>query len=229
LVKWTEVEVFRGVAGSSGLEPAFPEHRCQTATLLNGTALVFPIFAAEAALARFGLTEVALADRVGAEVGGGAVRGTAVGALTRAWSALSGLGAAFLTDERGGISFGTREVAETGAVAESVDVSAMAGYRSFPAAKRALGSPGQGNVFDNVVEQSQIGRSGFSPEEIHHPFNMNPVAAETNQLKANYYSTKQFFTNGGTVRDWLSGQSFADQYEFGMDVLIRVERGLPLP
>jgi len=36
-------------------------------------------------------------------------------------------------------------------------------------------------------------------------------------------------TGGGTVRDWLSGQSFADQYEFGMDVLRRIENGLPLP
>jgi len=104
-----------------------------------------------------------------------------------------------------------------------------AGYSSFSAAKTALGSPGKRNVFDHVVEQSQIGRSGFSPEEIHNPFNMNPVSAGTNQLKANYYSTKQFFTGGGTVRDWMNGQSFADQYEFGMDVLRRIENGLPLP
>lgn len=104
-----------------------------------------------------------------------------------------------------------------------------AGYSSFSAAKTGMGSPGTGNVFDHVVEQSQIGRSGFSPEEIHNPFNMNPVSAGTNQLKANYYSTKQFFTGGGTVRDWMNGQSFSDQYEFGMDVLRRIENGLPLP
>jgi len=47
------------------------------------------------------------------------------------------------------------------------------GYSSFSAAKRAMGSPGEGNVFDHVVEQSQIGRSGFAPEEIHNPFNMH--------------------------------------------------------
>jgi len=104
-----------------------------------------------------------------------------------------------------------------------------AGYSSFSAAKTAMGSPGTGNVFDHVVEQSQIGRSGFSPEEIHNPFNMNPVSAGTNQLKANYYSTKQFFTGGGTVRDWMNGQSFSDQYEFGMDVLRRIENGVSLP
>jgi hypothetical protein len=100
------------------------------------------------------------------------------------------------------------------------------GYSSFSAAKRAMGSPGEGNVFDHVVEQSQIKRSGFAPEEIHNPFNMNPVSARTNQIKANYYSSKQPFTGGGTVRDWLTGQSFADQYSFGMDVLTQIRRGI---
>jgi hypothetical protein len=105
----------------------------------------------------------------------------------------------------------------------------VSGYRSFPAAKRALGSPGQGNVFDHVVEQSQIGRSGFDPDEIHNPFNMDPVTSGINQAKANYYSSIRSFTNGVTVRNWLTGQSFADQYNFGMDILARLQSGRPLP
>lgn len=47
--------------------------------------------------------------------------------------------------------------------------------------------------------------------------------------RAAFYSTKQIFTGTGTVRDWLNGQSFADQYEFGMDTLRKIENGLPLP
>jgi hypothetical protein len=54
---------------------------------------------------------------------------------------------------------------------------------------------------------------------------MNPVSAGTNQIKANYYSTTQYFTGGRTVRDWLTGQSFAEQYAFGMDVLAQIRRG----
>lgn len=114
---------------------------------------------------------------------------------------------------------GTRSAAKTGA--ELPD-----GYSSFSAAKRAMGSPGEGNVFDHVVEQSQIKRSSFAPENIHNPFNMNPVSARTNQIKANYYSSKQPFTGGGTVRDWLTGQSFVDQYSFGMYVLTQIRRGV---
>lgn len=114
-----------------------------------------------------------------------------------------------------------------GSPSSAVTTELPAGYSSFKAAKNGMGSPGTGKVFDHVVEQSQIGRTGFALEEIHNPFNMNPVSAGTNQLKANYYSTKQFFTGGRTVRDWLTGLSFADQYEFGLDVLRRIENNLP--
>ena len=95
------------------------------------------------------------------------------------------------------------------------------GYKSFTAAKRDLGSPGEGNVFDHVVEQSQIKptRAGFPAEDIHNPYNLNPVSAATNQIKANYYSSIKEFSGGSTVRDWLSTQSFKDQYSFGMETL----------
>jgi hypothetical protein len=102
------------------------------------------------------------------------------------------------------------------------------GYSSFAAAKTALGSPGPGNVFDHVVEQSQakLTRSGFPVEDINSPFNMNPVSARTNQLKANYYSSKQPGLGGLTVRDWLDGQPWEDQYQFGMQVLADIRNGL---
>jgi hypothetical protein len=105
----------------------------------------------------------------------------------------------------------------------------LPGYKTFSAAKADLGSPGAGNVFDHTVEQSQIARSGFTPEEINSPYNMNPIPPGLNQAKNAYYSSKQFFTAPGTVRDWLTGQSFADQYEFSMDVLMKIRNGLPLP
>jgi RHS repeat-associated protein len=128
------------------------------------------------------------------------------------------------------LTSGGAELAAGGVEVEAIAANTAAklpeGYSSFSAAKRAMGSPGDGNVFDHVVEQSQIGRSEFTAEEIHNPFNMNPVSARTNQLKANYYSSKQPFTDGGTVRDWLTGQSFQEQYEFGMDILVKIASGL---
>ncbi|MBP6997262.1 MAG: hypothetical protein KBB39_14090 [Phycicoccus sp.] len=110
--------------------------------------------------------------------------------------------------------------------AKTVGPNAAEGFGSFSAAKRALGSLGKGNVYDHVVEQSQIGRSGFAPELIHNAYNMKPVPGWVNQVKANYYSRKFDWTNGGTVRDWLSGQSYDAQYQFGLRVLDDVQAGV---
>ena len=46
--------------------------------------------------------------------------------------------------------------------------------------------------------------------------NLEPVPAWVNQAKANYYSSIEPFTGGKTIRDWLTGQSFADQLDFGL-------------
>ena len=124
----------------------------------------------------------------------------------------------------GGAARGTAAVGGESADAIGVGTS-EGGYSSFSAAKNALGSPGSGNVYDHVVEQSQMGRSGFSAQQIHNPENLNPVPSRLNQVKANYYSSKQFFTGNGTVRDWLSGQSFEDQWTFGMDTTQQIFSG----
>jgi len=109
-------------------------------------------------------------------------------------------------------------VEDAGAPSVPEDETSPQGFRSFSAAKRALPDPGDGNVYDHIVEQSQIGRSGFAPEDIHNIDNLDPVPAWVNQLKANYYSSIRDFTDGVTVRDWLTGQSFEAQRNFGLDV-----------
>ncbi|SEB46142.1 RHS repeat-associated core domain-containing protein [Arthrobacter woluwensis] len=105
------------------------------------------------------------------------------------------------------------------------------GFSSFRSAKRSMGSPGDGNVYDHVVEQSQISdkRSGFDPRIIHNPRNLNPVPSAINQAKANYYSSVRGFTSNKTIRDWLSGQSFREQYNFSMRITDIIQNGGPLP
>lgn len=85
------------------------------------------------------------------------------------------------------------------------------------------------NGSPNIVEQSRLKttRSGFVSEQIHNAENLQDVPAELNQIKANYcYSSKDFFTNGLTVRDWLNGQSFEDQWNFGMQVTEDIRNGV---
>jgi hypothetical protein len=83
----------------------------------------------------------------------------------------------------------------------------------------AVDPAGDRMVYDHVVEQSQVVRSGFSKGLINSPANLAPVATQVNQQKANYYSTKQDFSYPLTVRDWLTGQSFEAQLDFGLKTL----------
>lgn len=94
------------------------------------------------------------------------------------------------------------------------------GFSTFDQLKDAIGSPGVGNHWHHIVEQSQIGKSGFAVEQIHNTSNIIAVDSKIHAKISGYYSTTTFdFTNGLSVRNWLAGKSFEEQYEFGLDVL----------
>ena len=96
------------------------------------------------------------------------------------------------------------------------------GFDSYRKLKTYMGSPGEGNEWHHIVEQSQIKKSGFASEIINNTNNIIAVDKVTHRLISGYYSTKSFaFTSGLSVRDWLAGQSFEEQYEFGKNVLNR--------
>lgn len=96
-------------------------------------------------------------------------------------------------------------------------------FYSFNALKNFLGSPGQGMAWHHIVEQSQIGRrANFPPERIHNIYNIVSIPSGRNSIHAkisSYYSSKQSFTNGMTVRDWLATKNFKSQFLFGKMVL----------
>ena len=97
------------------------------------------------------------------------------------------------------------------------------GFHSFSALKTALGSPGQGMAWHHIVEQSQIGRrANFAPERIHNTYNIVSIPTGRNSIHekiSSYYSSKQFFTAGMIVRDWLATKSFEFQLLFGKMIL----------
>ncbi len=96
------------------------------------------------------------------------------------------------------------------------------GYRSFSAFKRAEGVAGEGQAWHHIVEQTPSNVERFGAEAIHNTENLAtlPHGAGTihNQISG-YYSSIRSFTEGQTVRQWLSTQSFADQAAFGRNVL----------
>ncbi len=76
------------------------------------------------------------------------------------------------------------------------------------------------NEFHTKVEQSQIKKSGFKPEQIHNTSNIIAIDRRIHAKISGYYKTTSFeFTEGLSVRDWLAGKSFEYQYDFGIDVL----------
>lgn len=93
------------------------------------------------------------------------------------------------------------------------------GFNSFKDLKTELGSPGEGNAWHHIVEQSQIGKSGFSSNEVNNIISIPNGKGTVHAQISGYYSSKQFFTGEQTVRQWLTGQSFQEQFDFGMDLL----------
>ena len=94
------------------------------------------------------------------------------------------------------------------------------GYDSFEQLKKAIGPAGKDKHWHHIVEQSQIDKSGFSPQQIHNTSNIIAVDAKTHGKISGHYNSKQYgFTDGKSVRDWLAGQSFELQYEYGLGVL----------
>lgn len=90
---------------------------------------------------------------------------------------------------------------------------------TFNDAKKALGSAGEGKQWHHIVEQSQINKSGLDPTQIHNTNNLVAIDKATHAKISGYYSSKQAFTGGETVRNWLAGQSYETQYEFGVNII----------
>lgn len=99
-----------------------------------------------------------------------------------------------------------------------------ASFKTFRELKAYLGSPGVGKQWHHIVEQAQINasRAGFSPEEVNTVENIISLQSGKESVHSAisaYYSSKQWFSEGLTVRNWLSTKTFQEQFEFGMDYL----------
>lgn len=118
---------------------------------------------------------------------------------------------------------------ETGVIKEiTVDKGSLVpdkGFDTFEHLKKYLGDPGEGNAWHHIVEQSQIDKAGFSPEDVNNVNNIISIPHGAGSIHAaisGYYTSKPAFTDGLSVRDWLAqNKTFEEQFEFGLDVLRR--------
>jgi hypothetical protein len=93
------------------------------------------------------------------------------------------------------------------------------GFGSSRQLKKFMGSPGEGNQWHHIVEQSQIKKSNFPVQQVQNPGNLVSIDKVTHAKINGYYSSKPDFTGGLRYRDWLVGQSFETQYERGKQIL----------
>ncbi|MGH7617867.1 MAG: RHS repeat-associated core domain-containing protein, partial [Gemmatimonadaceae bacterium] len=91
-------------------------------------------------------------------------------------------------------------------------------FTSFRAFKAAFGAAGEGMQWHHVVEQAGNAER-FGAESVHNEKNLIRVEKTLHQKISAYYSSKQPFTAGQTVRMWLRPQPVGDQFEFGFNVL----------
>jgi len=98
-------------------------------------------------------------------------------------------------------------------------------FKSFNELKKYLCDARKGYAWHHIVEQSQIGkRANFPPEWIHNTYNIVSIPSGQNTIHSeisSFYSSKQFFSEGKIVRDWLANKSFDFQFDFGKRVLER--------
>ncbi|MCC6230984.1 MAG: RHS repeat-associated core domain-containing protein [Phycisphaerales bacterium] len=111
--------------------------------------------------------------------------------------------------------------------AKGEPVSPSTSWGSFDALKAALPKPPSECVYHHIVEQCQAnaGRSGFPLNRINSVGNVVVVPKTINQDIANFYSSKPTFTGGRVLRDWLSGQTWEFQQQFGEQMLARAMCG----
>lgn len=115
---------------------------------------------------------------------------------------------------------GVLEIGKAAEVAEE-------GYSTFSAFKKVYGAAEEGKQWHHIVEQTSTNLERFGAEAIHTPNNLIQVSKDAHIGKDSisaFYSSKQSFSEGMTVRQWLATKSFEEQREFGQQVLR--ERGI---
>ena len=112
-------------------------------------------------------------------------------------------------------------IAKYGAATAATSITKGGGARfsSFSALKRSLGSAGGGKQWHHIVEQCQIGKSGFSKYWIQNSNNVINISNSAHSKITAYYNQVHNFNNGMRFRNWLTGQDFKTQYQWGIKVL----------
>jgi hypothetical protein len=90
-------------------------------------------------------------------------------------------------------------------------------FKSFNAFKSTYGNAAEGTQWHHIVEQSQVWR--FGAEAIHNVDNVIMVSTDLHRSISGFYSSKQWWTAGLTVREWVQMMPYEQQHQYGLDVM----------
>jgi hypothetical protein len=77
---------------------------------------------------------------------------------------------------------------------------------------------GSGNEYHHIVEQGGDNEKNFSTDQLQSTKNIIPLPGPIHDMVSAKYSS-EYDTSGKTIREWLSGQSFEDQWNEGVKIL----------
>jgi hypothetical protein len=97
--------------------------------------------------------------------------------------------------------------------------SSFRSWGSYSGFRTAMGPAGEGKQWHHIVEQTPGNVERFGSHALHNTENVIAIDERVHQQISAFYSSKAPFTGGQTVRQWLSGQSFQAQREFGLKTL----------
>jgi hypothetical protein len=83
---------------------------------------------------------------------------------------------------------------------------------------KAYGAAGPGKEWHHMVEQGGDNGTNFSAEQLQSTKNIYPLPGPVHDLVTAEYAS-EYDKSGKSVREWLSGQSFDDQYNEGLKIL----------
>jgi hypothetical protein len=127
--------------------------------------------------------------------------------------------AALSTKAASGVAGATQfEAAEGAAQGATFSSFGRFKYWAGPAGESLAG---ESLEWHHIVEQTPTNLERFGAGPIQNTGNLIPLEYSVHREISGFYSSVQRFSEGLTVRDWLSTQSFEQQRQFGLNVLSR--------
>jgi len=107
----------------------------------------------------------------------------------------------------------------------AVTASGTKGYDSFSSFKSAMGPAGAAKQWHHIVPQYAPNVAKFGAKRIHNVQNVVAIPEKAHRAINAYMNSKQPFTGGRYVYEWLSRKSFEEQFEFALEVMAKALQG----